>query len=63
MLQPFRRSDTGEIKLSNRQAKTQRNGHPKRRYLARPFLPQIFTTTSGENTKSSFFVRTILSIG
>jgi AcrR family transcriptional regulator len=35
MLQPFRPSNAGEFTLSNRQAKSQHNGYPKRRYLAR----------------------------
>src|SRR5438552_1073440 len=35
MLQPFLSFECRRMKLANRQAKTQRNGHPKRRYLAR----------------------------
>src|ERR1700731_81471 len=35
MLQPFRPSNAGEFTLPNIQAKSQRNGHPKRRYLVR----------------------------
>ncbi len=35
MLQPFLSFECRRMKLSNRQAKTQRNGHPKRRYLTR----------------------------
>src|SRR2546430_4062322 len=35
MLQPFLSFECGRMKWSTRQAKTQRNGHPKRRYLTR----------------------------